>query len=161
MKVLKQWQLTTVLVGVLAFNGGCPGPDKAMELPTTPPQQVGQGAQSLQEQAGQLAEQGGDMAKKLSEQAMSLFEPLKEKLAGWESLKDKPAELKTSVNEMLESLENNISNVQLPESIKPMVESLKEQLTALSQYLEGAVESDKVQEYIDSLKKLVESPLGS
>ena len=161
MNVSKKWQLTTLLLGALAFNCGCPEPESVKKLSDKASQEAEQVTESLKEEAGKLAEKGEEMTEKLGEQAKNLFEPLKEKLAGLEGLKDKPAELKTSVTEMLTALETSISNVQLPEPIKTTLDSLKEQLTEFNQYLDGAVEPDKVQEHIDSLKNLVQSHLGS
>ena len=79
---------------------------------------------------------------------------------GLESLKDTPAELKTSVTELLTSLESNIASLPLPEGLKTTIANLKEKLVALQQFLEGNADLSKLQDYLGPIKELVESQMN-
>lgn len=107
-----------------------------------------------------MAKSGEDTLKNLGADITNLLGPFKEKLMGLESLKDTPAELKTSVTELLTSLESNIANLPLPEGLKTTIANLKEKLVALQQFLEGNADLSKLQDYLGPIKELVESQMN-
>jgi hypothetical protein len=143
---------------LLAAPSGCD--TTPTEIAKKAEQQAQQASESLAADAEKLMDKGGELAKGLSEQAMSFMGPLKEKLAGLEGLKDKPEELKTTVTEMLQSLESNIANLPLPEGLKTTITQLKEKLQMLQEYLGGAIEPAKLQEYLDGIKDFVSKQMG-
>jgi hypothetical protein len=116
---------------------------------------------TAEEKGKELASKSSEIAGQLGEQAMALLGPLKEKIAGLEGLADKPAELKTKVSELLGALDNNMANLPVPEAVKSGLAALKEQLTKLLEYLGGEVDTAKIQEYLNTIKEIVGSKLGS
>lgn len=120
----------------------------------------GELAEKGSEMAGELAEKGTEIAGQLGEQAMALLGPLKDKVMGLESLISKPEEMKTAVTELLGTLDGNLASLPMPEGIKSGIAALKEQLTQLLEYLGGAVEPEKLQGFLKTIKDIAGSQLG-
>jgi hypothetical protein len=158
--MLRKWSVRLVVLQstLLVAAVGCD--TTAEDLGKKVDQQAQQAGQSLSADAEKMLEKGSELAKSIGAEAMSFLGPLKEKLGGLEGLKDKPEELKTSVTEMLQSLESNIANLPLPDGLKATITQLKEKLQVLQDYLGGAVDPAKLQEYLDGIKEFVKNQLG-
>lgn len=118
-------------------------------------------AATMKEKSDELAAKSSEIASQLGDQAMALLGPLKEKIAGLDSLADKPAEMKVAVTELLGTLDSSMANLPVPEAVKSGLTALKEQLTKLLEHLGGTVDAAKVQEFLTTIKEIVGSKLGS
>jgi hypothetical protein len=117
-------------------------------------------AETIAEDAEAMVEEGGAMVSGLGEAAMSSIAPLKEKFGGLEALKDKPAELKAAVVELIQSIEGKADGITLPEGAATALETVKEKLVALREYLEGEVDQAKIDEQLKGIMDSVKSGLG-
>lgn len=117
-------------------------------------------AETISEDAEAVVKEGEAMVSDLGEAAMSFLSPLKEKFGGLESLKDTPAELKTAVTELIQSIEGKAENISLPEGVTTALTTVKEKLVALRDYLEGEADQAKIDEQLKSIMDSVKSGLG-
>jgi molybdopterin converting factor small subunit len=121
---------------------------------------ISEGAKEVVDTGKEAVEKGKEIASELGEQAVAYLTPLKEKLGGLESLKDKPEELKTAVNDLIKSMEDKAEDLKLPEAISNTLATVKEKLVALKDYLEGEVEQAQIDERIAEIMDSVKSGLG-
>ena len=105
-------------------------------------------------------EAGQQLAGDLGEKAQAFLAPIKEQLGSLESLKDEPEKLKQAVGELIQSLEEKAADIQLPEAMSTALETVKEKLVALRDYLEGEVEQAQIDERVKEIIDSVKSTLG-
>lgn len=153
-----RWNRVCLLAAAASLMVGC---EDAADLAKKAKSEGDKALATAKEKSAELAKEGNEMASQLGEQAMALLGPLKEKIAGLESLADKPAEMKTMVTELLATLESNMTNLPVPDAIKTGLTALKEQLTKLLEHLGGNVDATTVQGYLKTIKEIVGSQLGS
>jgi DNA repair exonuclease SbcCD ATPase subunit len=156
-------------LSLLSISVGCD--DQASQTLKRAEESAESAAATIAEDAGELVkegeaaasdaiEQGKQMASELGEKATAYLTPLKEKFGNLESLKGKPEELKTAVNELLQSLEQKTEDIQLPEAISTALATIKEKLIALKEYLAGEVEQSQLDQRLQEISESVKSGLG-
>lgn len=150
------WLLLLAPVGLLI--AGCEG--AADDIANKAKAEAGKALDAAKEKGSELAEKSSEIAGQLGEQAMALLGPLKDKIMGLDSLVSKPEEMKTAVTELLATLDGNLASLPVPEGIKSGITALKEQLTQLLEYLGGAVEPEKLQGFLKTIKEIAGSQLG-
>ena len=110
--------------------------------------------------ASDAVKKGSEMASELGEKAVAFLAPMKEKFGDLDSLKEKPEELKTAVDELIQSIEKKAEDIELPESVSTALATIKEKLVALKDYLGGEVEQAKIDEHLKDIMESVKSGLG-
>lgn len=100
-------------------------------------------------------ESGKDMLGDLSEKAMGFLEPIKEKVSGLEGMADAPDKLKAEVEGLLSMLGDKAEGLELPEAVTKIIETLKEHLMGLKDYLADGTDAGKIGEYIEKIKEAV------
>lgn len=96
----------------------------------------------------------------LGETAMSSLAPMKEKFGGLEALDNKPAEFLAAVVALIQSIEGKTDGITLPEGAATALETVKEKLVALREYLEGEFDQAKVDAQLKALMDSVKFGLG-
>lgn len=112
------------------------------------------------EMAGKAAADGEKMASELGAKAMAMLAPLKEKLGSLDSLKETPEKLKVAVTELIASIEEKAGSIELPEAMSNALETVKEKLVALKDYLGGEYEQSGINTKVDDILGSVKSGLG-
>jgi hypothetical protein len=70
-----------------------------------------------------------------------------------DSLKVKPAELKAAAEKLIALIESKTESIKLPEGIQKTVDTLKEKLVKLKDYLAGDdTTPEKTSEHVDEVK---------
>ncbi|MDG2224305.1 MAG: hypothetical protein P8L85_23185 [Rubripirellula sp.] len=144
-----------LFLSTLLFAGGC-----SKQAVEDAEQAVESTAGTIADDAGAIVQEGEAIVSGLGEAAMSSLAPLKEKFGGLDALKDKPAELKAAVVELIQSIEAKADGVTLPEGAATALETLKEKLVALRDYLGGEVDQAKIDEQLKGIMDSVKSSLG-
>jgi hypothetical protein len=148
------WQcLVTVLLAIAMV--GCS--DKAKEDLEGMKSKVAAEVKSTGEKAGEMAGKAGDKIKEgaaaLSEDVLGFLGPIKEQLGSLDSLKEKPAELKAAAEKLIALIESKTESIKLPEGIQKTVDTLKEKLVKLKDYLAGDdTTPEKTSEHVDEVK---------
>lgn len=124
-------------------------------------EQVAETAETVQEEATEAVEQTQQAAEALSERAQEFMGPLREKFSSLESLRDNPQELKEAVAGLIAMLEERAADLQLPEGMQGALETAKEKLAALKEYLEGEVEQAQVDEHLEEIMDSIRPHLVS
>ena len=113
-------------------------------------------AKEMGDYAKKMAGETGDKlkagAESLGEAAMGFLGPIKEKIGGLDSLKDKPAELKKAVENLIAMIESKAEAIQLPEGVQKTVDALKEKLVALRDYLGGETKPEEIDAKVKDVK---------
>jgi hypothetical protein len=134
--------------------GGCS--EEAKEDAAKLKEQAADGAKELGGKAGEMAGKAGDKikegAKALSEQAKGFLGPIQEKIGGLDGLKDKPAELKKSVENLIAMIESKASTLTLPAGVQKTMDTLKEKLVALRDYLGGETKPEEIDAKVEDVK---------
>ena len=116
--------------------------------------------QKGEEIASEAVKEGKELAGELGEKAMAFLTPLKEKFGNLESLKESPEKLKQAATELIASIEQKAEGITLPETVSNTLNSVKEQLVALKEYLEGEYEQAKINDHIQEIMDSVRTGLG-
>jgi hypothetical protein len=146
-------------VAVLVFTNGCDKQD-AKDAIDSAGDTAANAADSVKEGAEGVVAEGKEIAGELSEGVTAFLTPMKEKMGNLESLKSKPEELKTAVSEMITSIEEKTSSLEMPEALSTAIESIKEKLVGLKDYLEGEYDQSGIDKKVDDLMTSVKSGLG-
>jgi hypothetical protein len=146
-----------VLVTLLV--SGCT-PEEAADAVKDAGKSAEQAAGEVAEGATEMMEKGKKMAGELGEQAMGFLNPLKEKFGELDGLKDSPEQLKTTVSQLIETIESKADSIQLPGSMNTVLAGLKDKLVALKQYLEGEYDQAQIGEKVNEIMASVKSGLG-
>lgn len=120
-----------------------------------------QAAETVAEDVESAVEQGGQMASDLGEQAKAYLTPMTEKFGNLEDLKDSPEKLKAAVTELIESIEQKLEDIKLPEAMGDSLASIKEKLVALRDYLQGEYEQARIDEHVQDIAETVKSKFAS
>jgi hypothetical protein len=143
--------MATVLAVVL---GGCS--EEAKQDAEKLKGQATEGAKELggkaEEMAGKAGEKIKEGAEAFSEQAKGFLGPITDKIGGLDGLKDKPAELKMSVENLIALIESKASTLKLPEGVQKTVDTLKEKLVALRDYLGGETKPEEIDAKVKDVK---------
>lgn len=145
----KRWQWVLAALLTVVF-GGCSEETKqeAEKLKSS----AAEGAKALGEKAGEAGEKIKSGAEALGEQAMAFLGPIKEKIGGLDNLKDKPAELKKSVENLITTIESKAESANLPEKAQMAIAKIKEKLVALRDYLGGETKSEEIDAKVKDVK---------
>lgn len=148
-----------ICIAVLVFTTGCDKQD-AKDAIDSAEQTASDAADSVKEGAEGVVAEGKEMAGDLSEGVTAFLTPLKEKMGNLESLKTKPEELKTAVTAMITSIEEKTSSLEMPEALSTALDSIKEKLVGLKDYLSGEYDQSGIDEKVDDLMASIKSGLG-
>ncbi len=154
---------------VLATSIGCS--DEAKDKVKDAADKTETAAENAVEKAGDMAQAAGenvadaagkakDAVAKLSKDAIAYLKPIKDGLGNLDSLKDKPAELKTAVDNLLKHMEQNVDSLHLPEKVTNALKVVKEKLVALKDYLAGEADKAKIEEHIKNIIDSAKERLG-
>jgi hypothetical protein len=121
---------------------------------------VGDTADAIAQDVDVVVEKGERMASELGENAAAYVASLKEKFGNLQGLKDSPEKLKSTVEDLIVSIENKAQEINLPETVSSTLTSVKEKLVTLRDELEGDIEQAKIDEHIQSILDSVKSGLG-
>ncbi len=106
--------------------------------------------------AKKMAGETGDKIKagtdSLGEQARGFLGPIKEKVGDLDNLKDKPAELKKSVENLITMIESKAEAIKLPAGVQKTVDTVKEKLVALRDYLGGETKPEEIDAKVNDVK---------
>ena len=91
---------------------------------------------------------------------MAFLGPLKEKFGDLDSLKDSPEKLKSAVTDLIQTIEDKAGSIELPQAMQDGLETIKEKLVALRDYLDGEVQQSGIDERVTSIMDSVKSGLG-
>jgi hypothetical protein len=104
------------------------------------------------------------VAGELGEKALAHLDLLKEKFGKLEALKDSPADLKTAVTDLIQTIETKAEDVHLPEKLSSALAAIKEKLVALERDLAGEIEQsqigERIKEIMDTAKKELSMSAG-
>ena len=154
------WTVTAVIGAALTiFAAGCSKEEAADSLKKAEKAAEG-AAETIVEDTEKVIKEGEELAGELGDKAMAYLTPMKEKFGNLESLKDKPAELKEAVAELITSIEEKAEDIELPEALNKSLTTVKDKLVALKDYLEGEVEQAKIEEHVNGIMETVKSGLG-
>lgn len=147
-----QWVLLGLLV--LIF-GGCS--DEAQQKAEDLTKDAAKQGKEMGDKAGEMASQAGDKikagAESLGEKAMEFLGPIKDRIGGLDKLKDKPAELKKEVENLISLIESKAESITLPEGIQKTVTTVKEKLVALRDYLGGETKPEEIEAKVDEVQE--------
>ncbi len=153
-RVLFAFSMLTLLV-----VGGC-SQEEAAEALKNAESNAEDAAKTVSEDAEKIMAKGEEVAGELAEQAAGFLAPIKEKVQSLDKLKETPAELKTAVVDLIDSIEAKSEEIKLPEPIANALAAVKDKMIALRDYLEGEADPAKIKQYVDEIKEMVGSKLG-
>ena len=154
------WTVAAVICAALTiFATGCSKEEAADSLKQAEEGAEG-AAETIAEDTKEVIKEGEELAEELGDKAIAYLTPMKEKFGNLESLKDKPAELKEAVAELITSIEEKAEDIELPEALSKSLTTVKDKLVALKDYLEGEAEQAKIEEHINGIMETVKSGLG-
>ena len=159
MKKKLEWFVVVMLVALISSSSGC-SKEEATESLKKAEQAAEQTAETIADDTEKVIKEGEELAEELGEKALAYLAPLKKKFGNLDGLKDKPAELKEAVADLIKSIEEKAEGVELPETFSNALAAAKDKLVALKEYLEGEVEQAKVEEHIQDVMESVKSGLG-
>ena len=117
-------------------------------------------ASAVSEEVSDAVKEGEKAVSELGEKAVAHLGVLKEKFGKLDSLKESPAELKTAVADLIQSIEAKAEGIQLPEKLETAMAAIKEKLVALQQYLAAESDPSKIKEHVQGILDSVKSELG-
>ena len=164
MMINEKSTLVMCLLALLAFNVcGCTEEtqQQAEDAVENAEEKASEMSDDVSEKASEISAQVSEAMSNLGEEAMGFLTPIKEKLGSLSELKDKPEELKASVDNILKMIEEKAESIELPESVQGVLDKVKEKLTSLKEYL-GGDETDEaeIQKHLDEVKEAA-SPFSS
>ncbi len=153
----------------LATNIGCS--DKAKDTMKDAVDKTENAAGDIAKDAGDMAQTAGkevadaagkakDAVAKLGTDALAYLKPIKDGLGNLDSLKDKPAELKKAVDDLLKHMDQDVTKLNLPEKVTGALKVVKEKLVALKNYLAGEADKAKIEEHIKDIIDSAKEGLG-
>jgi chromosome segregation ATPase len=128
--------------------------EKAKESAGELGEKTKEAAGDLKEKTAELSEETSEALAKLGEQAKGYLSPIKAQLGSLSDLKDNPAELKASVDKILEMISAKAESITLPESLQQVVQNVKTKLTDLKDHL-GSDEAEpaQIEKHLDEVQK--------